>query len=68
VKIFAKLDLMSEVFEIIDSLTFSTRSISPIMWSFFPMLHSAFKEYAIDYIEGNPYKDGTNERFIANIG
>jgi hypothetical protein len=59
---------MSEVFEIIDSLTFSTRSISPVMWSFFPMLHSTFEEYAIDYIEGNPYKDGANKRFIAHIG
>ena len=49
-------DLMTEVFEIIDSLTFSTRSISPTMWSFFPLLHAAFEEYATDYIEGsNPF-------------
>lgn len=46
-------DLMSEVFEIIDSCTFSTRSISPTMWSFFPVIHKTFKEYAIDYIDGN---------------
>ena len=48
----ANLDLMSEVFEIIDSLTFSTRSISPTMWSFFPLMHAAFEDYANDYIEG----------------
>lgn len=48
----ANSDLMSEVFEIIDSLTFSTRSISPTMWSFFPLMHTAFEDYAGDYIEG----------------
>ena len=53
--IFAKLiiDLISEVFEIIDSCTFSTRSISPTMWTFFPILHKVFKEYASDYMEGS---------------
>jgi importin-7 len=49
------IDLMSEVFEIIDSCTFSTRSISPTMWSFFPILHKAFKEYAVDYIDGKNF-------------
>ncbi len=48
----ANLDLITEVFEIIDSLTFSTKSISPTMWSFFPLMHAAFEEYATDYIEG----------------
>ena len=46
------LDLLSEVFEIIDSCTFSTQSISPTMWSLFPLLYKVFKEYAIDYMEG----------------
>jgi importin-7 len=49
-------DLLSEVFEIIDSCTFSTQSISPTMWSFFPILHKVFKEYAVDYIDGCPQK------------
>jgi hypothetical protein len=47
-------DLLSEVLEIIDSCTFPTRSISSTMWRFFPILHKVFKEYAIDFIEGNP--------------
>ena len=47
-------DLFSEVFEIVDSCTFSTRSISPTMWEFFPVIHKVFKDYAIDYIDGNP--------------
>lgn len=51
----ANLDLMTEVFEIIDSLTFSTRSISPTMWSFFPLMHAAFEDYAGDYIDGIPF-------------
>jgi len=45
-------DLFSETFEIIDSLTFSNRSISSTMWRFFPRLHSCFKSKAIDYLEG----------------
>lgn len=48
----ANLDLFSEVFEIIDSCTFSTRQISPTMWTFFPIMYKVFKEYAVDYIEG----------------
>jgi importin-7 len=50
----ANLDLFSEVFEIIDSCTFSTRQISPTMWTFFPIMYKVFKDYAIDYIEGSP--------------
>lgn len=45
-------DLLSEVLEIIDSCTFSTRAISPTMWRFFPIIHTVFKEYAIDYMDG----------------
>jgi importin-7 len=45
-------DLLSEVLEIIDSCTFSTRAISPTMWRFFPLIHTVFKEFAIDYIDG----------------
>ena len=43
---------MSEVFEIIDSCTFCTRTISPTMWKFFPLMHNVFKTYAIDYMDG----------------
>ena len=45
-------DLFSEVFEIIDSCTFSTRTISPTMWDFFPIMHKVFKDHAVDYIDG----------------
>jgi importin-7 len=46
------IDLLSEALEIIDSLTFSSREISPRMWRFFPLLHSCFKLNASDYLEG----------------
>jgi importin-7 len=46
------LDLFSEVFEIIDSLTFSTKSISPTMWTFLPLMHDVFTDFAVDYMDG----------------
>lgn len=44
-------DLYNEVFEIIDSCTFSAKSISPTMWNVFTMIHRSFKDRAEIYIE-----------------
>jgi len=59
-------DLFSETFEIIDSLTFSNRSISSTKWRFFPRLHSCFKSKAIDYLEGTSTNPARTQ--ISNIG
>ncbi len=45
------LDLYAEIFEIIDSCTFSAKRISPAMWGVFVKLHQAFKTSCIDYME-----------------
>lgn len=47
------LELYNEVFEIIDSCTFSAKSISPTMWMVFELIHETFKDRAEVYVEGN---------------
>lgn len=44
-------DLYNEVFEIIDSCTFAAKSISPIMWQAFELIHATFKAGAELYLE-----------------
>lgn len=44
-------DLYNEIFEIIDSCTFASKSISDTMWHAFEMMHKAFKDGAELYLE-----------------
>lgn len=44
-------DLYNEVFEIIDSCTFASKSISDTMWQAFELMHKTFKEGAELYLE-----------------
>ena len=44
-------DLYNEVFEIIDSCTFSAKRISPTMWKAFELVHTTFKSGAELYLE-----------------
>ncbi|KAL8743113.1 MAG: hypothetical protein Q9190_004505 [Brigantiaea leucoxantha] len=44
-------DLYNEVFEIIDSCTFSAKSVSPTMWQAFELMHKTFKAGAELYLE-----------------
>lgn len=44
-------DLFNEVFEIVDSCTFSAKQISPIMWEAFDLFHATFKAGAELYLE-----------------
>ena len=44
-------DLFNEVFEIIDSCTFASKSISETMWQAFELMHKTFKEGALLYLE-----------------
>jgi hypothetical protein len=45
--------LYNEVFEIIDSCTFSAKTISPTMWQAFELIHKTFKAGAELYLEGS---------------
>lgn len=47
-----KLDLYTEIFEIIDSCTFAAKSISLTMWQAFELMHKTFKAGAELYLEG----------------
>lgn len=44
-------DLYTEVFEIIDSCTFASKSISLVMWQSFELIHKTFKSGAELYLE-----------------
>lgn len=44
-------DLFNEIFEIIDSCTFASKSISETMWQAFELMHKTFKEGAELYLE-----------------
>lgn len=44
-------DLFNEVFEIIDSCTFSAKRVSPTMWKAFELMHKTFKSGAELYLE-----------------
>ena len=44
-------DLYTEVFEIIDSCTFASKSISNVMWEAFELMHATFKAGAELYLE-----------------
>ncbi|KAF9161693.1 hypothetical protein DFQ26_004323 [Actinomortierella ambigua] len=47
----AIVDLFDGVFEIIDSCTFSGKTISPNMWGVFELIYKTFKESALDFME-----------------
>lgn len=44
-------DLYNEIFEIIDSCTFSAKKITPAMWQAFELVHQTFKAGAELYLE-----------------
>ncbi|KAI8909993.1 armadillo-type protein [Powellomyces hirtus] len=44
-------DLYEEVFEVIETTTFCSKTISPVMWQMWPYVYKAFKTDAYDYID-----------------
>lgn len=44
-------DLYTEIFEIVDSCTFASKQISPVMWQAFELMHKTFKSGAELYLE-----------------
>ncbi|KAJ3711727.1 armadillo-type protein [Lentinula raphanica] len=45
------LDLLDNVYDLVDTLTFKLRSISPNMWPVFELTYNLFKNDAIDFLE-----------------
>ena len=45
-------ELLTEILEIIDTLTYFRKTISPGMWHVFELLHSSFDGMAIDFLDG----------------
>ncbi|KAG7445610.1 ARM repeat-containing protein [Guyanagaster necrorhizus] len=45
------LDLFDSMYELVDSLTFKLRAISPSMWPVFELTYKQFKSDAVDYLE-----------------
>ncbi|KIM53457.1 hypothetical protein SCLCIDRAFT_1222776 [Scleroderma citrinum Foug A] len=45
------LDLFDNMFDLVDSLTFRTHSISPGMWPVFELTYDLFKSDAVDFLE-----------------
>lgn len=48
-------DLFDNVYELVDSLTFKSRSISPNMWRVFELTYDLFRTDAIDFLDGNEF-------------
>jgi hypothetical protein len=48
-------DLFDNVYELVDSLTFKSRSISPNMWRVFELTCTLFQTDAIDFLDGNEF-------------
>ena len=44
-------DLFEEIFEFIDTVTFTTKSVSPLMWKFFFECFNRLKDTAADYLD-----------------
>lgn len=47
-----RLDLLDNMYDLVDSLTFKLRMISPTMWPVFELTYKLFKSDAIDFLEG----------------
>ncbi|KAI8100099.1 armadillo-type protein [Halteromyces radiatus] len=45
------MDLYNEIFEIIDSCTFSAKRVTPTMWGVFDLIYESFKDCGIDYMD-----------------
>lgn len=43
-------DLYDEIFEIIDSCTFSSKTVTPTMWGVFELIYGSFKESGCQYL------------------
>ncbi|KAJ7813098.1 armadillo-type protein [Mycena leptocephala] len=51
------LDLFDNMYELVDSLTFKLRAISPNLWPVFELTYNLFKSDAVDFLEDAPVLD-----------
>jgi hypothetical protein len=47
------LDVLDHALDLVDSLTFNSKSIGPEMWPIFEQIYKLFKNNVIDFLEGN---------------
>jgi len=45
-------DLFDNMYDLVDSLTFKLRAISPNLWPVFELTYNLFKSDAVDFLEG----------------
>ncbi len=45
------IDVFEEAFELLDSITFTRKAISPALWALLPYIHKAFKDAGSDFIQ-----------------
>ena len=45
-------DLLDNMYELVDSLTYRLKAISPSMWRVFELTYAIFKGEAVDFLEG----------------
>jgi hypothetical protein len=45
-------ELLDNMYDLIDSLTYKSRSVSPSMWPVFEATYKLFKSDAIDFLDG----------------
>lgn len=46
-------DLFDNMYDLVDSLTFKSRTISPNMWRVFELTYELFRSDAIDFLDGS---------------
>lgn len=46
-------DVLDHALDLVDSLTFNTKSIAPEMWPIFEQIYKLFKNNVIDFLEGD---------------
>lgn len=63
-----KLDLFDNVYELVDSLTYKLRTISPSMWPVFEITYKLFKSEAVDFLEGTLLESALRSKFGLSIG
>ena len=47
-----RLDVLDHALDLVDSLTFNLKTISPDMWPIFEQMYKLFKGNVIDFLEG----------------
>ncbi|KAF8887163.1 armadillo-type protein [Infundibulicybe gibba] len=59
------LDLFDDMYDLVDSLTFKLRAISPNMWPVFEQTYALFKSDAVDFLEGKSKMLPSLDNFVS---